>query len=429
MQLNNGSQVCIVGGGPAGSFAAIHLLRLAQERGLDLSVLIFEPRDFTRPGQASCKGCAGILSAELVCALGSYGLDLPQPVVQSELRAYVVHINGHVACIEQPNPQRRILSIYRGRGPGGQGLQASALDSFDGYLLAEACVRGARHIRARVQSVEWDQVPVVKTQDQDFRADLLVLATGVNRRCPLGPAFGYRSPQTSTMVQAEIPRPENWPEHKVAGFFGAPPELVFGAIVPKRRYLGVSLLWRGAVANAAAQFYQANQQALSRFFPALPENVCHCAPRIVVRPAQVYFGDHWVAVGDAAISRLYKDGIHSAFLTTQVAMQSVIEHGVARQAFEKNYAPFCQALAADNRYGKLMFALSSQVMRASILAQVFVGCIRAESKQSLALRICSRLVWGMLTGDESYQDLFWLAFKPKSLLSLGRTWLQALGLG
>ena len=46
IRLQNGSRVCIIGGGPAGSFSALHLLKLAQEHGIHLDVLIFEPRDF-----------------------------------------------------------------------------------------------------------------------------------------------------------------------------------------------------------------------------------------------------------------------------------------------------------------------------------------------------------------------------------------------
>ena len=40
MQLINGSRIVIVGGGPAGSFTALHLLYLSAEAHLDLDVMI-----------------------------------------------------------------------------------------------------------------------------------------------------------------------------------------------------------------------------------------------------------------------------------------------------------------------------------------------------------------------------------------------------
>ncbi len=44
MRLENGSRVGIIGGGPAGCFAAIQLLNRAREAGLRLDVRIFDPR-------------------------------------------------------------------------------------------------------------------------------------------------------------------------------------------------------------------------------------------------------------------------------------------------------------------------------------------------------------------------------------------------
>ena len=148
IRLRNGDRICIVGGGPAGSLAAMQLLKLAEEYGLDLDVLVFEPHDACTPGPRGCKGCAGILSADTVHNLQSLGLEVPPEVVQSELRSYVVHVQpalpagtgGQVTSIDQPNPARRILSVFRGAGPRLQ--RTGSVAGFDGYLLAQAVNRG-----------------------------------------------------------------------------------------------------------------------------------------------------------------------------------------------------------------------------------------------------------------------------------------------
>lgn len=423
MRLRDGSRVCIIGGGPAGSFAALHLQKLAQEQGLRPAVMIFEPRDHSEPGRASCKGCAGILSANLVRSLDSFGLALPKQVVQAELRAYVLHVYGQVTSIEQPDPRRRILSVYRGAGPRHH--QGAPLASFDEYLLEQACAHGAQLVPRQVRAVEWDNGPVVRTAHERFPADLVVLATGVNSHAPLAPTFGYRPPKTAVMAQDEILRPENWPDYKVAGFFGQPAGLAFGAMVPKGQYLNVSLLGQDPAAETIRRFYQSQDQALGRFFPRPPESVCCCTARIAIGPAPVYYGDRWVAVGDAAISRLYKDGVYSAFHTAGTAMRAAVERGIARQDFERVYAPFCRRLTRDNVYGKLLFALSLHSMQNPLLARACVECIRVESNWDVRRRTFSRLMWGMVTGDESYRDLFWLVLRPRTLLQLGREVLRA----
>jgi len=425
IRLQNGSRVCIVGGGPAGSFAALHLLKLAQEHGLQLEVLIFESRNASRPGRESCKGCAGILSAGLVGNLASFGVTLPPEVVQAELRAYVVHVYGQVTSIEQPDPRRKILSVYRGAGPRQH--DGAPLVGFDGYLLSQACQHGAQLIPRRVREVEWADSPVAHTALESYRADLLVLATGVNSKPPLNASFGYDSPATLTMSQDETWRPSNWPDYKVAGFFGHPPEgLAFGAIIPKGPYLNVSLLGRGHATEVVPSFYKAQGQALGRFFPNTPESLCSCTPRIAVRPAKAYFGDRWVAVGDAGVSRLYKDGIYSAFLTSGTAMRTAVEEGVSKQDFERDYAPFCRRLANDNAYGELLLKLSLLAMRNPMIARACIECVRSESSLPLSQRIYSRVMWGMLTGDDSYRDLFWLALKPKGIWSLCGQLIQAI---
>lgn len=415
--LTNGSQVCIIGGGPAGSFAALHLLKLARERNLDLQVRIFEPRDFSRPGPAGCNRCAGILSSRLVRGLQALALQLPEEVIQSGLRAYAVHLDGETIRIEQPDPGRSILSVYRGGGP--RLLQGAPAASFDAFLLAQACARGAEHIPERVRQVARADRPVVETAGgRAFPADLVVLATGVNSRPPLAPQFGYRPPRTAVMAQDEFLRPVGWPADQVQAFFRQPPGLIFGAAIPKGRYVSISLLGEGLRLDAINDFVAAH--GLAAELSAASDGLCGCTPRIAVSPAASFFGDRWVAVGDAAVTRLYKDGIGSAFYTAQAAMTSAVRFGISRAAFRQGYAAICRQIAADNRYGRLLFDLWHQTLRRPVLLRAWREALRREGDLPVNRRIHVRVLWGMLTGDESYRDLFWLSLRPGALFGILR---------
>lgn len=414
--LSDGDRVCIVGGGPAGSFAALHLLHLMDQQGPRVEVLIFEPRDFRLPGPAGCNRCAGILSSRLLTGLSTLGLSLPDEIIQTDVRAYALHLDGDELRIEQPDPERRIVSIYRGGGPRLALGEPTA--SFDGYLLSEATARGARHIRARVRSVTWEDRPVVHTAREQFPADLLVLATGVNSRVPLHPTFRYRPPKTSIMAQDEIIAPPDWPTDQVGTFFRQPPGLVFGALIPKGRYLNISLLGRDLSPDAVNDFIDA--QGINPRLVSPLRSLCGCTPRIAVRPAKGYFGNRWVAVGDAAVTRLYKDGLGSAFALTKHAMQAAIHVGISRHAFRKAYAPHCRQVAVDNNYGRLLFGLWSITLRVPRLLRGWKRAIQVESEWPPERRVHARMLWGMFTGDEPYRDLFRLSMSPGSLATLWR---------
>ncbi len=428
LRLQNGDRVIIAGGGPAGSFAALHLLKLAQQEGIDCSVDIYEPRDFFTPGAAhNCKGCAGILSAGALRNIASLGLTIPQDVIQSELKVYQVHVAGQVTTLAQPGAERRIISVYRGGGPRRH--RGLPLTSFDGFLLGHALAAGARHVPERIRKVTWDSRPVVHTDAGSETADLLVVATGVNSRSPLDPGFGYQPPSSAVMVQDEIRRPADWPEDTVAGFFGRPTGLLFGALVPKGEYLNVSLLWAGAAhkhpASAKRQFYEAHASTLGAILPLAAESFCGCNPRILTGAARGYYGDRWVAVGDAAVSHLYKDGIHSAFLTAREAMTAAVAFGIGRGDFDRAYRPTCAQIALDNRFGALLFAATSKVLRPERFMRAFGALVAEEAGSGAGRALHARLLWGMLTGDESYLDLFRLALRPQGALAFAREVLRA----
>lgn len=416
LRLANGDRVCIIGGGPAGSFAALHLLRLARQQELRLQVIVFEPRDFARSGPAGCNRCAGVLSSRLLRGLDWLGLELPPEVIQSHISAYALHFDSEVLRIEQPDPQRRIISVYRGGGP--RLAQMGGTAGFDGFLLAQACAQGALHVPERVRQVAWQGQPIVQTSSREYPADFLVLATGVNSRSPLSRYFRYRPPKTAVMAQDEFLLPPSWPTDQVSAFFVKPPGLIFGALIPKGHYVNISLLGRGLRLDAINDFIEAHE--LANDLELAGGSLCGCTPRIAVGPARGYFGNRWVAVGDAAVTRLYKDGIGSAFYTARAAMETAIRDGISRAAFRQGYAPLCRQVSADNRYGRLLFFMWHLTLRSPTLLEAWKTAIRMESSCAPERRLHVRILWGMLTGDEPYGDLLQLSLSPAALIGLAR---------
>jgi flavin-dependent dehydrogenase len=338
--------------------------------------------------------------------LATLELSLPKEVIQSELRAYSVHVDGDIIHINQPDARRRIVSVYRGGGP--HLLTGEPPASFDRYLLSQACMRGARLVQACVTKVTNEKVPVVSTSRESYPADLVVLATGVSSNNPLSPSFGYRGPVTEIMVQDEVLRPDSWPSDEVNVYLKHPSGMIFGVLTPKGRCLNVSLLGHGLTQDAVTRFIDSLKMGQDQKELA---GLCGCAPRIAVRPAKGFFGDRWVAVGDAAVSRLYKDGIGSAFFTAKTAMRVAMSDGITKHAFRKGYLPYCKSIAADNMYGRLLFRLWEITLKTPFLLEGWKRAVLSEMGFPSDQRIHMRILWGMLTGDEPYKDLAFLFLK------------------
>jgi flavin-dependent dehydrogenase len=417
-QLVSGDRVCIIGGGPAGSFAALELLEAARQHDVRLNVTIFEPRRFSIPGPGGCNHCAGMLSHRVLDGLNRLNLEIPSEVLQAEISSYAVHLHGETRRVRDSNPQRTIPAVYRGAGPR-EHISKRSVASFDEFLLQAALERGARRIPHRAVKVAWDGGPVVYAAGQKHPADLLVLASGVNSRSPLDADFGYRPPRTAVMAQDEIPRPPSWPADQIDAFFHQPPGLIFGALIPKGEYLNISLLGKGLPTDAVSEFVEARGQEAGLTSP--PRSLCGCTPRVAVRPAQRYYGDRWVAVGDAAATRLYKDGIGSAITTSRAAMAAAVGKGISSGAFRRHYAPAFRAVARDNLFGRMMFRMWSMTLESERLSKAWLQTLDIEAELPEERRRMHRILWGMLTGDEQYESLFWQAVHPAMLLTTARS--------
>jgi len=275
--------------------------------------------------------------------------------------------------------------------------------SFDGWLLEQAKERGAEILCARVMAIYPGKRPSILTAQERLEADLVVVATGVNSRAPLDPSWGYQHPKTETMAQDEVPFPLGLLGRNVHIFLDYPPGLFFGALIPKGRYVNISLLGRDLALDAVKDFIEGHVR-----FHLFPEGVpllCGCTPRVAISPARHYYADRMVAVGDAAVTRLYKDGIGSAFITSEAAARTAIEQGITKADFHRGYAPTCRKIAQDNLFGQLLFSIwMTPGPKASLLKSWLKPFI--EGEQSHVEQLCRRALWALFTGDESYRQVF-----------------------
>ena len=162
-----------------------------------------------------------------------------------------------------------------------------------------------------------------------------------------------------------------------------------------------------------------------RLFSSDTPGLCGCTPRVAVSMATNFFTDRLVAVGDAAVTRLYKDGIGAAFLTAQTVARTAVQRGVSRGDFAAEYRPVCQQLAVDNRYGRWLFRMWSASRRFSLLLKAWQRAIQFEASQPPAAHVHTRVLWGMFTGSESYRQLFWLLISRGAFSGLWRgAWLN-----
>jgi flavin-dependent dehydrogenase len=423
--LQDGSRIAVIGAGPAGSMFSYFLLKMAEVVGPDVSVDIFEPRQFCHRGPAGCNHCGGIVSESLVQRLATEGIMLPDDVVQRGIESYKLHMDVGDVEIATPLMEKRIAAIYRGNGP----LHSEPLDthSFDGYLLELAQQKGAKLIRRLVtNTVRKDELVRVQCADQhsdDY--DLVVVATGVNSRLmetleDQTEKF-HRPGRTKTFIcefhlGRKVIRETFGPSMHV--FYLDIPRLKFAALIPKGEYVTLCLLGTDIDDELMEQFF--NSAEVKNCFPGgtIPDHVCHCYPRINIKAARPGYGDRVVMVGDSGTTRLFKDGIGAAYRTSKAAAKTALFHGVSEEDFKKHYAPVCRAIDFDNQVGRVVFGFGTLVQRSRFARRGVLRMTANEQKQATRPGRMSGVLWDLFTGSAPYTDVFWRTLHPAYIVNL-----------
>ncbi len=415
-KIETDSKVAIIGGGPAGSLFALYLLHYAEERGICPEITIYQERSFNELGPKGCKGCAGVLSMSLFKNLGELRLSLPKEIIQAKIERYAVHSPYTSISIDNPEKEIQIVSIYRGGGPHISNYEN--LVSFDGWLLKQAQSRGVRVENQKVSHIYLEQQAMVEVAGEKLAYDLVVLASGVNIKPIRILGLDYIPPKTATMAQDELyagtAQVESRLDNVAHAFLIPYSGLIFGTLVPKGPFINVSVLSSGKHPVSVTDFL--SHDLVRGVLPDHYERACGCQPQAVIGSAHNYYADGFVATGDAAVSRLYKDGIGSALLTARQAARTVVYHGLSRQDFERHYQPFCSSIAQDNRWGRLLFSMNDRVKDSPAFLLAQHRLIGDEQDNMRGPQPFTKAAWGMFTGSYSYKSIARMALAPASLV-------------
>ncbi len=414
LKLDNNSKVAVVGGGPAGSFFSYFLLSLAERVGIELTVDIFEPKNFQAPGPSGCNMCAGIISESLIQMLAAEGVNLPPVVAQRGINSYIVHTPYGQTEIRAPEDEKRIATVYRGAGPRDLSENAERR-SFDAHLLELAMEKGARQIEERVEKVARHdgRLEVTSKTGRSEMYDLMTMAAGLHgtsAKILADMDLKYKEPvSTKSHIREFNLGKEVVDQHlgsNIHVFLLNIPRLEFAALVPKGDYVTLCLIGEKIDGDMIDAFLSSPQ--VKECLPADidPKGSCRCFPQIYVRAAEAPFADRLVFIGDSSASRLYKDGIGAAYRTAKAAATTAIFQGVSADNFEKHYYPTCRRIEKDNRIGRIVFGVNTELQKSkSAMGGVLRMVNREQSRDGGAQRMSS-VMWDTFTGSAPYKDIF-----------------------
>ena len=427
LPLKAGDRVAVIGGGPAGCFFAHQLLHINSKIRRPLQVDIFDPRGFGAPGPRGCAHCGGIVSESLVQILAADGLRLPPEIVQRGIGSYVVHMDVGAVRIQSAREEERIAALYRGGGPRGSPPTHS--QGLDDFLLKRALEDGARHVSRLVdQVVMEDGLPWITHPDgtRSGPYHLVAVASGVNSQ--LVPILQERrAPELMRTYICEFRGTEEQVQERLGNamhvFLLDLPRLEFAALIPKGPHVTLCMLGEGIDKELVDRFIS-TPEVKSCLDGLESAQVCQCSPVLNLKSRTHPFGERIVFIGDAGVTRLYKDGIGAAYRTATAAAQTAALFGVSEKDFRKHYRPICRSIESDNRIGRAIFAGTVFFKKLRFLRQGVLHMVRQEQKRP-GVRRMSSILWNLFTGSAPYKAIIAGAMRPEFLGSMGRSLIVA----
>jgi flavin-dependent dehydrogenase len=280
---------------------------------MNVSITIFDGKDFTLAGPLGCNMCAGILSETLLEKLSQDGITIPDEVVQNRISGYYVQLENDYLLLQNPRG-KRITTVFRGNGP--RFYNPNGTISFDDFLLTVAQENGAKVVAQPVIDVilpktKSDAVQLIYGEGNEFEADLVVGAFGVNTAFAekiRALNFGYQPPKVLRGMQTELLLgkehiQQDFGDNVIIFRLGLK-GIRFAAFTPKSDHITATIVCRTDATRESLSRILLHP-AVRRWLPEtfqLPRTYCLCHPKIPVTPAKNPFTDRLVIIGDARLS-------------------------------------------------------------------------------------------------------------------------------
>jgi flavin-dependent dehydrogenase len=437
--LKDGDTVAIIGGGPAGSFFASAFLDIARRMALKCNIVIFDGKKFTACGPAGCNMCAGVIAETLVERLEGAGIHIPDAVVQRRIKGYRLKTRVGTVKLYNPSGTDNILTVFRGGGPFDSSYTKEV--SFDNFLLDYVHKKGIEVVQDVVHNIKLPSHPLDRPvleygrtqQRRTIEADLVVVACGLNtsllgKLASLG--FGYVPPRVVNTCQMEVVLPRDYiTEHfsdMIHIYTLGIPGIAFAAMVPKSEHVTVSVVGNRNLKKSDMWRFLFHPKVKADLPSAwkIPERYCHCHPKINLRHAISPYTDRLVIIGDANCSRLYKNGLESAFQTAYFAAESVLKFGVSRDAFKTCFYGMCRnTVVDDNYFGRLLFTINHPIASFDIVSKTHLELANNPSMTGSPSKL-RWILWNMSTGNVPYRKIFKTSLDPVLQINLTARFLK-----
>jgi flavin-dependent dehydrogenase len=457
MRIQDGSKVVVLGGGPAGALFAIHLLGQSKQAGIHITVNIIEKKAVQPSGTLpfklkGCNYCAGIISPRLHNALDKSGIPLPEKLICEEFTHIWIHGLWKNFPLKLP-PDQRMYSLFRGSLPHDRQDRTTGLD---GFLLNQAEARGAAVIAGEATNIRYAPskkpyvtVAAASGKETGIESDFLAIATGI-------PSSKDSIPEDNSVFRAFIRINPGFipPKARPALIFELKPGraylkkymnkeiyfIVSGSkklrldhisLVPKGDYLTVAMV--GDRIDRAS--FPEDTQKIIREFLSLPHCrallphitphntpvACSCTPFMVTAPARGAICDRMAVVGDALGSRLYRDGIFSAFVGAEALAKTIIQRGVDKKSLSSGYDHVIKWLKTDSRYAERVIGCVQTVLKSSFLSRILYQTFATELKnKSPEQRPLGQVLLDLGSGGTDYAHVYKNLIRIPVLLSILR---------